>query len=95
MERNWVSNKLVILGMFERPRSIFGYFFGQGDRAYDEADRLYVQAIEMLEKTLGPDHPDLATLLNNRAVLFESLVSTDARGMGCVGGGGGVGGGKS
>ncbi|CAN0111092.1 unnamed protein product, partial [Ectocarpus sp. 8 AP-2014] len=37
---------------------------------FAEADRLYAQAIEIEEKTLGPDHPSLAMSLNNRA---ESL----------------------
>ena len=41
---------------------------------YDEADPLYLRAIEIGEKTLGPDHPDLATRLNNRARLLESQV---------------------
>ncbi|CAN0601310.1 unnamed protein product, partial [Ectocarpus sp. 12 AP-2014] len=39
---------------------------------YDEADPLYLRAIEIGEKTLGPDHPDLATRLNNRARTFPS-----------------------
>eukprot|EP00903_Cladosiphon_okamuranus_P018131 g16686.t1 len=39
---------------------------------YAEADRLYLRAIEIGEKTLGPDHPNLATRLNNRAVLLKS-----------------------
>ncbi|CAN0533832.1 unnamed protein product [Ectocarpus sp. 12 AP-2014] len=31
-------------------------------------------AIEIEEKTLGPDHPSVATRLNNRASLLESQV---------------------
>ena len=34
---------------------------------YQEADELYLRAIGIQEKVLGPDHPDLGTLLNNRA----------------------------
>ena len=41
---------------------------------FDEADPLYLRAIEIGEKTLGPDHPDLATLLNNRARLLQQQV---------------------
>lgn len=37
---------------------------------YDEADPLYLRALEMGENTLGSNHPALATRLNNRA---ESL----------------------
>ncbi|CAN0586242.1 unnamed protein product, partial [Ectocarpus sp. 12 AP-2014] len=39
---------------------------------YDKADPLYLRAIEIGEKTLGPDHPDLATWLNNRARLLKA-----------------------
>ena len=35
---------------------------------YDEAKPLYDRAIAIGEKTLGPDHPDLAAKLNNLAV---------------------------
>ncbi|CAM9531172.1 unnamed protein product, partial [Ectocarpus sp. 12 AP-2014] len=38
---------------------------------YWEADPLYLRAIEIGEKALGPDHPDLGTWLNNRAVLLD------------------------
>ncbi|CAN0344597.1 unnamed protein product, partial [Ectocarpus sp. 6 AP-2014] len=38
----------------------------------DEADPLYLRAIEIGEKTLGPDHPDFATSLNNRAGLLQA-----------------------
>ena len=41
---------------------------------YDKADPLYLRAIEIGEKTLGPDHPDLATRLNNRAELLRAQV---------------------
>ncbi|CAN0084142.1 unnamed protein product, partial [Ectocarpus fasciculatus] len=42
-----------------------------------EADRLYLQAIEMAEKTFGPDHMQLAGMLNDRAVLLEQQVRAD------------------
>ena len=41
---------------------------------FDEADPLYLRAIEIGEKTLGPEHPSLATTLNNRAGLLEQQV---------------------
>ena len=41
---------------------------------FEEADSLYLRAIEIGEKTLGPDHPDLATRLNNRAGLLRKQV---------------------
>ncbi|CAM9639559.1 unnamed protein product, partial [Hapterophycus canaliculatus] len=38
---------------------------------YEEAGLVCPRAVEIGEKTLGPDHPDLATWLNNRALLVE------------------------
>ena len=37
---------------------------------YDEADRLYLRSIDITERALGPDHPNLATSLNNRGKLL-------------------------
>lgn len=41
---------------------------------YDEADALYLRAIEVLEKALGPDHAWLAIGLNNRANVTRDQV---------------------
>lgn len=41
---------------------------------YDDADSLYLRALEINEKAFGPDHPDVATTLNNRAMLLETQV---------------------
>lgn len=41
---------------------------------YKKADTLYLQGIEIGERTLGPNHPSLAVRLNNRAGLLESQV---------------------
>ncbi|CAN0549267.1 unnamed protein product, partial [Ectocarpus sp. 8 AP-2014] len=39
---------------------------------YDDAEPLYVRAIAIGEKTLGPEHPDLAVCLDNLAgLLYE------------------------
>ncbi len=37
--------------------------------AYDEARRYYARAIELLESTVGPDHPALATVISNLGIL--------------------------
>lgn len=50
---------------------------------YDEADPLYLRAIEIGERTLGPDHPDLAKWLNNRAGLLESQVRVNKLSWNC------------
>ena len=40
---------------------------------YEKALPLYQRALEIIEKVLGPQHPDVATTLNNLAVLYESM----------------------
>lgn len=54
-----------------RPPTYFALFFPvtfQGK--YEEADPLHDRSLAILEKVLGPDHPDVAVVLNNGA---ESL----------------------
>jgi len=48
-----------------------GYYLGQRAQ-YEEAEPLYQRAIAIGEKTLGPEHPDLATGLNNLAELYRN-----------------------
>src|SRR5262249_42277990 len=38
---------------------------------YADAEPVYKRALAIQEKTLGPDHPDVATSLNNLADLYE------------------------
>ena len=38
---------------------------------YAEAEPLYARATEIWDKALGPDHPLVATALNNRAELLS------------------------
>ena len=40
--------------------------------AYAKAEPLYLRALAITEKALGPDHPDTATSLNNLALLYGS-----------------------
>ncbi|CAN0288182.1 unnamed protein product, partial [Ectocarpus sp. 6 AP-2014] len=53
-------------GMYSQAES----FRKQGK--YVEANSLYLEAIEIQQKTLGPDHPDLAETLNGRALVLKS-----------------------
>ncbi len=39
---------------------------------FDEAEPLYLRALEILEKTLGPEHPEVAVSLNNLAELYRA-----------------------
>ena len=41
---------------------------------YNEAELLYVRATEIQAKVLGPEHPDLASTLANRAGLLKLQV---------------------
>ena len=41
----------------------------------DEADPLFERSLAIWEKVLGPDHPNVAASLNNRAELLQAQVS--------------------
>ena len=47
-----------------------GLYSSQG--RYEEAEPLYIQALDMRKKLLGEEHPDVATSLNNLAGLYFS-----------------------
>ncbi|QDT96282.1 FxSxx-COOH system tetratricopeptide repeat protein [Gimesia aquarii] len=58
----------------ENSRSLLGkqanYFYQVGE--YEEAEPLYLQAMEISRTVLGENHPDFATSLNNLASLYTS-----------------------
>ena len=41
--------------------------------AYEKALPLYQRALDISEKVLGPEHPDVATTLNNLAALYHHM----------------------
>ena len=43
----------------------------QAQGRYAEAEPLYKRALAIEEKALGPEHPDIATSLNNLALLYQ------------------------
>jgi tetratricopeptide (TPR) repeat protein len=43
------------------------------DDQIEEAEPLYQRALAIWEKALGPDHPDVATALENYAVLLRKM----------------------
>ena len=49
--------------------NLAGLYYTQG--RYAEAEPLYKRALAIREKTLGPDHPDVANSLNNLAGLYQ------------------------
>lgn len=54
--------------------TLFVVFFLSFEGKYNEADSLYLRAIEIGERTLPPDHADLAVRFNNRAGLLKAQV---------------------
>ena len=47
------------------------YLWARGE--YETAEQLCARALTIVEKALGPDHPDVARALNNLAVLYMEL----------------------
>ena len=43
----------------------------RAQRQYAQAEPLYKRSLAIREKALGPDHPDVATSLENVAVLYR------------------------
>ena len=39
---------------------------------YDAAESLFKRGLAISEKALGPDHPDVASILNNLSLLYVS-----------------------
>ncbi|NJP12648.1 MAG: tetratricopeptide repeat protein [Leptolyngbyaceae cyanobacterium RU_5_1] len=48
-----------------------GYYLKKQGR-YGEAEPLYVQSFHIREQQMGADHPDVATSLNNLALLYRA-----------------------
>lgn len=49
--------------------------------AYEEAEELCTRAVDVYEKTLGPDHPDVGVALNCLALSWQAQVSKGAHGL--------------
>ena len=49
--------------------------FSTAQGKLEEAAPLYKRAVAVWEKALGPDHPQVATGLNNQAQLLQAMVS--------------------
>jgi clan AA aspartic protease (TIGR02281 family) len=61
-------------GRHDRRLAISSWFLASLYHAqgrYAEAEPLYRRSLEIMEKTLGPNHPDVATILNNLAELYR------------------------
>eukprot|EP00164_Ancoracysta_twista_P003149 GFYU01004200.1.p1 GENE.GFYU01004200.1~~GFYU01004200.1.p1 ORF type:complete len:653 (+),score=233.34 GFYU01004200.1:98-1960(+) len=51
-------------------------YYTQGQ--YDDALRLYERALDIAEKTLGHDHPQSATILNNLSLIYDHKQDKEA-----------------
>jgi len=51
---------------------------------HSDAEPVYNQALEIDQKTLGPDHPDVATDLNNLAEAYRARANSRRRRR-CIG----------
>lgn len=51
---------------------------------YEEAGRLYERSLEILEKSVGPDHPEVAESLRTSAGLLREQVKAASRSQGTV-----------
>ena len=60
---------------FTSLNNLAGLYQAQGKDA--EAEPLYKRALAIREKALGKDHPDVATVLENLAVLYEKIGKED------------------
>lgn len=54
--------------------AIAQFYFLTYQGKYAEAEPLYERSLAIREKVLGPEHPLVAQLLNNRAAVFASQV---------------------
>ncbi len=55
--------------------NLAGLYQAQGK--YAEAEPLYQRSLAIMEKALGPDHPDVATSLENYAALLRQTARAD------------------
>ncbi len=70
--RRGKNTRHLLTGLLRQ--SVFGRLAG-----YAKAEPLYQRALQINEKALSPNHPDLATDLNNLAVIYNARGhSTDA-----------------
>ena len=50
-------------------------YYNQG--RYAEAEPLYKSSLKILEKVLGPDHPEVAIMLEHMAELYKKIGKED------------------
>ena len=74
-KRRWVRNTRTWLGAFNNLALLYN-----DQRQYTKADAPHHQALAILNKTLGAEHPDVAICLYNYVTLLKKTgLSQDAR----------------
>ena len=63
-----------IIPMWPHLNNLAELYQAQGQ--YAQAEPLFKRSLAIQEKALGPDHPDVATSLNNLAGLYDAKAST-------------------
>jgi len=56
---------------------VLSTFAKQVQGRYDEVEPLYQRSLAIVEKALGPEHPDVATSLENYAPLLRQIGRAD------------------
>ena len=84
----WLNNRAMLLReIFLRIQCLHHnqYIFITFQGKLDAAGPLYDRSLAIRKKALGPDHPAVATVLNNRAGLLASQVRavTILQGISC------------
>jgi hypothetical protein len=64
------------------PSALRGWLAGMDQGAYPwqygkEAEPLYKRSLKIKKKALGPDHPHVATVCENMAILYKKLGKED------------------
>ena len=68
-KKNWIPEKWLLFQEAGANSCLAERYYKEGK--YDEAEPLYKRALEMMKKSLGPDHPDVAQTLENYAALLR------------------------
>jgi tetratricopeptide (TPR) repeat protein len=67
-----IEQKNLLFTEAARLLNYLGYYLWQRGE-YEQAEPLYQRALAIYERTLGSDHPNTATNLNNLAILYRNL----------------------
>ena len=64
----------LLLNQAHRSLHVAAFSMLSAQGKLEQADLLYLKATRIKEKALGPDHPNVAAVLHNRATLLRAQV---------------------